>query len=131
MSWDSPTEKLLYTRAWELLRASGNRPFDYSGDTTIELELTNVGGMDLSIVGGDDRPFELDIWIENDQTWGSIHVLCKDENGVNTQCVYQEVEDPVFPAYQPAVLEALKMYSVLDEIARAAEPTPGSQPRDE
>jgi len=128
MSWDGPVEKLLYLRAWQLLRAFGRR-LD-PDDTMLVLELKDVGGYDVEIDGDLEPPREVNIWISTDQ-WDHLHVLCKDEDGFNSQCVYQEVEDPVFPGYQGPVLDALKRYSVLDELARIKEPPPGEPARDD
>lgn len=116
MPWRYVDEQPLFRLAMEALEKFGKR-VDPDDPRDLQYELT-IPYDDVTLVymlGDFDRPRELDIWLQ--LSGDQIHVMAKNENGTDTQDMYQEADDPVCAGYQGYVLEALKRYSVLDELA--------------
>lgn len=110
-------ELLLYKLAMLALEKFGKQESpDLPDDNYYELTIPYENDQSIYIMGNFDRPRELDVWIRTKDD-EELHVIAKDENGTDTMDMYQEADDPIYAGYQGYVIETLKRYSVLDELA--------------
>lgn len=118
MAWRDLVEKDLHKIALTLLRSQGTPecPEDPS-DHYRNLRINGVWNAPLYIHGNLEQPHEIEICVERSVPFGDEYVLAKDINGYETMDMYQEAENPIYCGMQLDVYEALKRYSVLDELA--------------
>ncbi|MGE3483440.1 MAG: hypothetical protein AB7L09_01785 [Nitrospira sp.] len=117
MTWNSLLEEKLYTLARNLLMRHGRPEDPVDPYSCIEVRVHSVYDHEILISGELESPGRIDIYIESDRPILHDHVLCTDAHGNNPMCPYEDASYPTSPGKQREIYEALKRFSVLDDLA--------------